>query len=638
LGSAVAERAQDRVLAGGHGGAELVVTCLQLGKALPTDEQLRLLPRERGFALPSERLGGGTLVPRILDCGAGRCELGRPPDLGRHVHDLLAHRTGFARHQLPAQVIGLVERDRAPELLLGRIQGALCLRRGAPGGRGLPLPPFDLDGVRFHRLAPPSELGRSFRRKPAGSSQLDGAITLALQEIIQLLIVAGSLCGLPCRLDGCRLLRLRRARRCHPVHQRGPFGVQGVERAGVQFKGCLELLALRQAADDLVEAGHLRPQRLDRPGALFRRSLRGSPRLPLPVRRVLASLGLGCRLRRGLRDGEGARRFVEQRQQGRRARRRLDPLLILPHLHRLSAQGGLPGLDLAQLARLRMQALHPGKLGLDLVPPLARGRERRDDTGVLRRQLGHGGCVDSRVLAVQHPAQRIDGGSLLDGQPLRVLAHSFVHVEPQQGAQHAAPVARRRLEETGELALRQHHGLHEGRGPEPEDLHNSIGSGAHLVRQALEFAVLSPLLQTDHLHAVAPQGAGDAVAALADLEVQHHGDPVPWRRDHLGPVLQADARDLAIEREDHRVEESRLARPRGPRDGEQLETPEVDLLPIPEAGEALDGEMDGAQRSMSRMVVPGRPIVEILERVEDCQGRRLPMLAEMVVGVVAHGG
>src|SRR6202023_2245849 len=67
LGSAVAERAQDRVLASGHGGAELVVTCLQLGKALRSDQQLRLLPRERGFALPSERLRGGTLVPRILD-------------------------------------------------------------------------------------------------------------------------------------------------------------------------------------------------------------------------------------------------------------------------------------------------------------------------------------------------------------------------------------------------------------------------------------------------------------------------------------------------------------------------------------------------------------------------------------------
>src|SRR5205823_14759569 len=98
------------------------------------------------------------------------------------------------------------------------------------------------------------------------------------------------------------------------------------------------------------------------------------------------------------------------------------------------------------------------------------------------------------------------------------------------------------------------------------------------------------------------------------------------------PVVGIDPGDLAIEREDDRVQQSRLAGARRPRDGEELEIAEVDLLPVPEACETLDGEMDGAQRS----VLPGRLVVEVLKRIQDRQLRRLLVLAEVKGGVVSH--
>ncbi len=270
------------------------------------------------------------------------------------------------------------------------------------------------------------------------------------------------------------------------------------------------------------------------------------------------------RLGRRRRGCEGARRFVEQRHQGRRTRRRCDFRPLDLHLFRLLPQGGPPGLDLVQLPGLRVQAPHPGLRHLDLVSPLPQRRERFDDPGVLCRQAGDHRLVDSRIFVRQELVQRIDGAFLEDGQTLCLLTHPLVHVEPQQGAQHAAPLPRRRLEEAGELALRQHHGLHERGGAESEDLNHPVGRGAHLVRQALKGAAGVPLLQADHLHAIALEDAGDAVAARAGLEIQHHGGPVQRRRDHLGPALDVDPRDLAIEREEDGIEQSRLARPRRP--------------------------------------------------------------------------
>ena len=298
----------------------------------------------------------------------------------------------------------------------------------------------------------------------------------------------------------------------------------------------------------------------------------------------------------------------------------------------LLPQSGPPFLDLPQLPGLRVPAAQPGERGLGVVPFLPRGCERLDDPGVLRLQIGDRGLVDAGVLLREELLERIDGALLRRRQTLRLFPHPLVDVEPQQRAEHAAPVSRLRFEEAGELALRQHHGLHEGGRGEPQDLLNLIGRGAHLVRQIPEGAASVVLLQADHLNAVAPESPRDAVAARADVEVQHHGDPVPGRRDHLGPLVVVDPGDLAVEREDDRVQQSRLAGSRRPRDGEQLERAEVDLLLLAEAREPLDGEMDGTQRS----ILPGGLVVEILELVQDGQVRRVLVRAEMIGGVVPH--
>jgi hypothetical protein len=66
-----------------------------------------------------------------------------------------------------------------------------------------------------------------------------------------------------------------------------------------------------------------------------------------------------------------------------------------------------------------------------------------------------------------------------------------------------------------------------------------------------------------------------------------------------------DPRDLSIERKGDRIQKSRLAGSRRPRDGEELERAKVDLLLLPEARETLDGEMDGTQGS----ILPGGLVV-----------------------------
>jgi hypothetical protein len=502
----------------------------------------------------------------------------------------------LAGQELLAQVIGLVQADGAMERLLGGLEALVRLRRG-PARRGGPLfQPLDLRRSRRRRLAVAAELGLALRRHLPGGAQLDGAVALALQQLVEREVVAGGGGRLPRRDDGLLLVGLRRLRRGDRRRERGAVALLGGDLLRPPGDGRGELLPLGQASDHLVQASQLRPQLPDRLAGSLRRLQRAGLRLPILLREIAAALRfLGGAGRRG-GGGEGAGRFVEQRHEGRRARRRLDPRLFEADLCRLLLQCGVPLLDLAQLLRSRVQRLHAHQRGGDVVAPLPRRRQRLGDAVVLGVERRQGGVVDAGVLVGQHLAQRIDGALFDDRQALRLFPHALVDVEAQERPQHAAPVARRRLEKAGKLALRQHHGLHERGRSEAEDLHHPFRRGAHLVGQAVEGAAFVALFEADHLHAAAPQGAGDAVALGADVEVQHHADPVARRRDHLGAALDVDARDLAVEREDDRIEERRLAGPRRPGDREQLQQAEVDLLLVAEAGEPFDRQMDRTQR------------------------------------------
>ncbi len=109
--------------------------------------------------------------------------------------------------------------------------------------------------------------------------------------------------------------------------------------------------------------------------------------------------GFISRLGRRLRGEGSPGRFIEQRQQGHRAGRRLDSRFIAVHQLRLLRQGGALFFNLLKLPGLHVQAPQPDERGLDLVPFLSRSFERLDEPGVLRLQAGDGGFVDARVLA-----------------------------------------------------------------------------------------------------------------------------------------------------------------------------------------------------------------------------------------------
>ena len=423
--------------------------------------ELRLFARERGLVLPGERLGFLSLLPRALERGLGGLELGMQIGGRRRVHELLAHRAGLAGNQPLAEVIGLVQTVRAMQRLLRRLEAALRLLRGPPGRLGLLLQPLDLPGLLFHLLALPGELAAALRRAPASGAQLDGAVADALQQLVQLRVIAGGLRGLPGRIDGCLLLRLHGLRRFDRRGERGQLTFQSPQAPRLPLEGRMELLAFREASDHLVEASHLLAHRRDRLGGFLRGLQRAGLLLPILLRGVMAGLGFVRRLRRRLRGGGGPGRFVEKRQQGHRASRRLDPRFHKAHLLGLLPQSGPLFFDLPKLPGFRVLAAQPGERGLGVVPPLSRGFERLDDPGVLRLQPGDSGLVDAGVLVRQELLQRIDSALLRRRQTLSPLPHPLVDVEPEQRAEHAAPVSRLRFEKPGELALRQNHGLHE---------------------------------------------------------------------------------------------------------------------------------------------------------------------------------
>src|SRR6185436_7989364 len=149
------------------------------------------------------------------------------------------------------------------------------------------------------------------------------------------------------------------------------------------FEARFELLSFRQASEHLVEASHLLPNRLDRLGGFLRCPLRAGFLLPLLLCRVRVGLGFIRRFRRRLGGTGGSGRFMEQRQEGHRTGRRLEPRSITAHLLGLLQKSGSPFFDLSKLLSFRVLAAQPGECRLYVVPPLSRHCERLDDPGVL---------------------------------------------------------------------------------------------------------------------------------------------------------------------------------------------------------------------------------------------------------------
>ena len=154
--------------------------------------------------------------------------------------------------------------------LLGRLEAALRLLRGSPGELGLLLQPLDLPGLRCHLLALPGELQIAFRCASASAPKLDGPVADALQQLVQLRVVARGLRGLPGHVDGGLLLRLQGLRRFDRRGERGELFLQGLQAPRLPRDGRLELLPFRQASEHLVEARHLLAHRRNRRGGFLR--------------------------------------------------------------------------------------------------------------------------------------------------------------------------------------------------------------------------------------------------------------------------------------------------------------------------------------------------------------------------------
>src|SRR5262249_46492678 len=158
---AVAEGSADPLLEGGNAGLQLGATRLELGEALPRGLEPRLLAGERRLVLPGERVGLSLTFAGLLESGPGGFELGGQAGRRGGVDDLLGHRAGLAGSQPLAEVLGLVQADRAMEGLLGRLEAALRLLGRPPGRLGFLLEPLALPGLLFQCLALRSQLGRA---------------------------------------------------------------------------------------------------------------------------------------------------------------------------------------------------------------------------------------------------------------------------------------------------------------------------------------------------------------------------------------------------------------------------------------------------------------------------------------------
>ncbi len=209
----VAQHSQDSVFASGHAGLELGVARLQFGEVLAGSLERRLLARERSLVRPGERVGFLLLLPGNSECRLGRFELGDRLGRRRRCHELLAHRARLAGNQSLAEMIGLVQTIRAMKCLLSRLEVALGLLGSAPGRLGLFLEPLDLFRLLCDRFALLIAFEPALRHDPASGAQLDGEVTDALQELVELRIVAGGLRILPGSLHGFLLLRLHGLRR-----------------------------------------------------------------------------------------------------------------------------------------------------------------------------------------------------------------------------------------------------------------------------------------------------------------------------------------------------------------------------------------------------------------------------------------
>ena len=233
--------------------------------------------------------------------------------------------------------------------LLRRLKGAQRGLGRLPGRGGLLFQPLDFLRLLGHRLALAGGFSqRSAALRRAAPSRRRGRGRSATARPAR--VIARGRRGLPGRLDGLLLLRLHGQRPGDRRSEGRQLAFQSLESLRLPCDGGLELLAFRQPAEHLMEAGHLLTDRLDRRGGLLRRLERAGLLLPLLLCGFKESLGFGGPLHRRLGGGGGARRFIEPRDQGHGPRRGLDPRGLPPHRLSLLRQRRPPRLDLRSSA------------------------------------------------------------------------------------------------------------------------------------------------------------------------------------------------------------------------------------------------------------------------------------------------
>jgi len=445
---------------------------------------------------------------------------------------------------------------------------------------------------------------------------------------------AGVAVGLLGGLQGRRRLRQRAGggppARVEPVHpvgdgHRGQGGVLLAQLAGPPpggFRGARGVIPLRaQHLQRGAGLGHRgvgggRPGRQAR-GLIAAGRLAGdvlaAPRALLPdqlQRRSLRAFGQRLAGPAVLLQGQflGAARLVQGRAGG------ADPLAergdVVGEAHR--------GQRRPVLLQLRQVALGGHELLVGRVD-LRHGRLRP------LGQPGQGGLVGAhRILGVLRGVAQ-GGQGLVEGLgPLRGVAgplvgpdhHLLVVLGTEQPQQDLLPLARRGVQEVGELALREHHALAEVLVGQPEQPFHGVGHPRQVLGQDLgRLARLGPAAPVGqplqargplaHLAAGPAQLAGHHVTLVADLEHELHGAAGGGRREReRDHALAAPPRHRAVQRERHRVDDRRLARAGGADQGEEVRVGEVDPGRLPERGEPVHLQHDRSHRRL--FLSPGR--------------------------------
>ncbi len=177
----------------------------------------------------------------------------------------------------------------------------------------------------------------------------------------------------------------------------------------------------------------------------------------------------------------------------------------------------------------------------------------------------------------------------LVGLLTRQLSRLFVAAELEQPHQYVAALPGIAGKEFCEFALRQQNRAREAIEIKSDNrLDTSVDQPDAAIFDVGQPIVTIAPLQGRLLRAVPRQHAADPIGLVIGAELEHDSRPRIPVRYQVGGVPLSGAGNFSVQGERDRVEDGRLSRAGWPGDDEEVETGEVDFLPLSEGGEALD--------------------------------------------------